>query len=326
MNLRQKLDALRGIVQQDVGGRGLARVPGDNLLTACPEDFAAACHSLAEAPAAVLGVVTGFFIPMADPPGWETDGPLGALFLARALPLLGVGVVLATDPGPCQQALRAGLKACGHDSVPVRPIPASRAGLCLTHLLALERVGPSHTPQSVRAQPGATPEQVARFQAEVPPESHDRCHTMRGRDVTAHTPAAHHLFEPSPEDSPPPVTLAIGDGGNEIGMGKVAWDVIRRNIPDGARIACRVPADHLLVAGVSNWGAYALAAGVALLRRQEVDRDLFDPRREQGLLEVLVEAGSLVDGVRGKSGATVDGLAFEDYVKPLVEIGKVLFG
>ena len=45
-------------------------------------------------------------------------------------------------------------------------------------------------------------------------------------------------------------------------MGKMSWDVIRRNIPNGGLVACRVPADQLIVCGVSNWGAYGLAAGV----------------------------------------------------------------
>jgi hypothetical protein len=326
MNLHQRLCAIRAVIQQDPAGRGLARVPGDNLLTACPDDFAAACHGLAEHPAPVLGVVTGFYIPTADPPGWETDGPLGALFLARALPQLGIRVVLATDPGGCHRALGAGLKACeGAPAVPVRTLPEEGEAVldwgsdAPTHLLALERVGPSHTPASVAAQPGATEEHVARFRAEVQAEEHDRCHTMRGRDVTAHTRPAHRLFE-----LPRPVTIGIGDGGNEIGMGKVGWDVIRRNIPNGAVVACRVAADHLIVAGVSNWGAYALAAGVGLVRRRPLDPALFDPGRERELLRVMVEEGPLVDGVSGRPAVTVDGLAFEDYVKPLVEIGKVL--
>ena len=35
---------------------------------------------------------------------------------------------------------------------------------------------------------------------------------------------------------------------------------------NGDLIHCRVPTDHLIVAGVSNWGAYALAAGIYVLR------------------------------------------------------------
>ncbi len=42
----------------------------------------------------------------------ETDGPLGALFLARALTPLGIRVALITDAF-CKAALQAGLEACG---------------------------------------------------------------------------------------------------------------------------------------------------------------------------------------------------------------------
>ena len=44
----------------------------------------------------------------------------------------------------------------------------------------------------------------------------------------------------------------LGDGGNEIGMGKIPHETIVKNIPNGDLIHCRVPTDHLIVAGVSN--------------------------------------------------------------------------
>jgi len=75
---------------------------------------------------------------------------------------------------------------------------------------------------------------------------------------------AHRLFEHVAND-PAITTIGIGDGGNEIGMGKIPWDTIRRNIPNGGLIACRVPVDHLIVAGVSNWGAIFAMATLALL-------------------------------------------------------------
>ena len=112
------------------------------------------------------------------------------------------------------------------------------------------------------------------------------------------------------------VTIGIGDGGNEIGMGKVPFATICKNIPNGDAVACRTATDHLIVAGISNWGAYALAAGVMLLRGK-VDAGLFDVDRERQLLELLVERGPLVDGVTGQRTATVDGLAFDEYAKPL---------
>src|SRR5207247_1724485 len=117
----------------------------------------------------------------------------------------------------------------------------------LTHLIALERVGPSHTAESIRNQASDDPAVLARFLEESPAEHHDRCHTMRGRDITTNSSPAHRLFEEARRQTPSITTLGIGDGGNEIGMGKIAWDVIRRNIANGGTVACRVPTDQLIV-------------------------------------------------------------------------------
>src|SRR5438477_11762836 len=114
---------------------------------------------------------------------------------------------------------------------------------------------------------------------------------MRGRDVSGLMRPEHGLFECASEWDRELVNIGIGDGGNEIGMGKVAWDVIRRNVPNGGLIACRVPTDYLIVAGVSNWGAYALAAGIALLRGKRLDRELFDVEQERELLRLMIETG-----------------------------------
>ena len=163
----------------------------------------------------------------------------------------------------------------------------------LTHLIALERVGPSQA---------------------------GRCYSMRGRDITAHMTPAHRLFEGDHVFT----TIGIGDGGNEIGMGKIPAEVIGRNIPNGEVIACRIPTDHLVVCAVSNWGAYALAAGVALLRGAKLDPSLFDVEREREYLRIMVEQGPLVDGVTAQPTVTVDGLSFEEYVKPLAHIKELL--
>jgi len=327
------LESIRDIIQEDIGNRGLRTDPTSNLITACAEDFAAACRSLASTPDARVAIVTGFYIPHADPPSGETDGPLGALLLARALTPLGIKVVLATDSF-CQRALEIGLGATGlRKTVPLVVFPsvdqagpmsltdywdtfAERAG-SLTHLIALERVGPSFTPESLQSQPGSSIADVQQFLAEVLAEHHDRCHTMRGRDITASMSPAHRLFEVAARQERGIVTIGIGDGGNEIGMGKIPWSVIRRNIPNGGLVACRIPTDHLIVCGVSNWGAYGLAAGVRILRGVSLEEDLFDSEREKATLEVMVEKGPLVDGVSGLPTATVDGLSDDDYFKPL---------
>ena len=59
-------------------------------------------------------------------------------------------------------------------------------------------------------------------------------------------------------------TSSIGDGGNELGMGKVMENVVKF-VKNGECIACNVSSDYLITAGVSNWGGYALAVALYLL-------------------------------------------------------------
>ncbi|MCI0378002.1 MAG: DUF4392 domain-containing protein, partial [Gemmataceae bacterium] len=288
----------------------------------------------------LLAIVTGFYIPTAQPPAGETDGPLGAVFLARALWPLGIRTAVATDLF-CASAITAGLHACGLvNDVPVAVLPdyATSQGMSAaaywqlfqdgigatpTHLLAIERVGPNHTIESLQQQSGeALGETLVDFCEEVSDEQFDRCHTMRGRDITEQMSPAHWLFEEARRRGI--ATIGIGDGGNEIGMGKIPWYVIRLNIPNGGLIACRVATDRLIVCGISNWGAYGLAAGVWLLRGKRPPPHLFDPIMEEKILRSMVEAGPLVDGVSAKPAATVDGWPFANYGAVLKRLAGIL--
>jgi hypothetical protein len=105
-------------------------------------------------------------------------------------------------------------------------------------------------------------------------------------------------------------------------MGKIPWTVIRNNIPGGSKIACRVPTRHLIVCGISNWGAYGLALGTLLLRGKKMPPDFL--RQEKDLLQKMVEDGPLVDGVTGQPGLSVDGIPFDRYIKPLHEMAALL--
>jgi hypothetical protein len=310
MTADEKLSAILAAIQTDPGNRGLARDPHENLFTAFPGDFAAACRSIAEHPTPAIDVITGFYIASASPPCGETDGPLGAVFLARAFHPLEMNVWVSADPF-CADSLDHGVSATDiHDQFierSVRPTPEGAvAGLwvrspsqfaTINHVIFVERVGPA---------------------------SDNRCYTMRARDITANTLPAHHLVRAGANGEKLWESIGIGDGGNEIGMGKVPHETIVKNIPNGDLIHCRVPTDHLIVAGVSNWGAYALAAGVYVLRGVKPPAGLFDPDREREILEVMVREGPLVDGVTGKPTATVDGLTWDEYVKPLVRIREIL--
>src|SRR5262245_7098194 len=104
-----QLDQMRDIIQEDAGKRGLATQKDRNLINAWPDDFRLACQSIAEHPKPKLALVTGFYIAGAQPdPVAETDGPLGAVYLARALVPLGIEVAILTDDY-CAKAVTAGL-------------------------------------------------------------------------------------------------------------------------------------------------------------------------------------------------------------------------
>ena len=303
MSTFEKLEAILACVQTDPGNRGLARDPVDNLFTATAGDFERACKSVIDNPYPDIGLVTGFFIPSSNPPAFETDGPLGAAFIARALIPLGMKFLFITEhelrnifqhaaiPQVSLSWASARIPPAGYtDHDLVRNIP-------ITQLISVERVGPGLD---------------------------GRCHNMRGNDISDRTEPAHRLFSLYPQFDSSISTIGIGDGGNEIGMGKIPHETIVKNIPNGDLIHCRVPTDHLIVAGVSNWGAYALAAGLFVLLDRKPPSDLFDPDRELAILEAMVREGPLVDGVTGQQTATVDGLTWEEYSRPLLEIRRIL--
>jgi len=333
------LERMRELIGEDIAERGLATVPGRNLLTETPHDFAAACRSIAGTANAHVAVVTGFWIPSAQPPAGETDGPLGSLFLARALVPLGIRITLLTDDF-CTSALAVGLTAAnlgGKVRLLTLPTPQACRGMAtaayadavgkalgpITHLVAVERPGPTHTIASLQAQLGgeAIGETLIDFLQDVPEEMQDRCRTMRGFDTSDRVSPAHFLFERTKA-----VTIGIGDGGNEIGMGKLPWDVIRANVPGGGAVACRVATKHLIVAGISNWGAYGLAAGVACLRGKSWSADLADPAIETRLLKLMVEKGPLVDGRLGKPAVSVDGVPLDRYLGILPRLAALTKG
>jgi D-glutamate cyclase len=116
-------------------------------------------------------------------------------------------------------------------------------------------------------------------------------------------------------------TTSIGDGGNELGMGKAINDV-KKFIKNGETIACCVPCDYLIISGVSNWGGLAISSFLFLLSNGEkkLSDYLVTVDDEFKLLECLVKSGS-IDGVSGKSELTVDGLDYWDcHAKVLQEI------
>ncbi|MBI1901394.1 MAG: DUF4392 domain-containing protein [Planctomycetia bacterium] len=347
-------EKVESILSRDPGGRGVAGAAYSGRFVA-PGQLNRAAASLTLS-GGTVGIVTGFAIPLDDGRFCaETDGPPGALFLARALLALGNDVVLIGD----EVGVPALLAGCDLWDIPrsaVREIPfepggpesperrrnapafdaatdawcdwffQSLAGRSLTHLVSIERVGPSHTPESVRAQKGFSPGDDARFDEIVPRAQRNVCQNMRGHNVNAWTAKTHRLFEIVRERSLSITTLGCGDGGNEIGMSCIPWAAFGELVKTGSghQIACRIATDYLLTAGVSNWIGYALGLALCVLRRARRMAKGWDADDLKSLLTALVAQAGCVDGVTRRHEPTVDGLPPETYLQTFRDLRDVV--
>src|SRR5277367_682218 len=240
---RALVDRIERLIQTDVG-RNIGP-----LCDAASGGLRGAASALAAATPCRVGLITGFYVPLGSPPAAETDGPVGAALLARGLAAVGVACRLATDE-PCRNACEVALAAAVALDVPVdaiaigaplAPLIETWRASGITHAISIERCG--------RSADGAP-------------------RNMRGLDIGSCTAPLDDVFTAGPWE-----TIAIGDGGNEIGMGSLPRD--------------------LIVAGVSNWGAYALLGALAALRpdwRQRLTACL-DEELDQAILEATVNNG-----------------------------------
>ena len=114
-------------------------------------------------------------------------------------------------------------------------------------------------------------------------------------------------------------TVGVGDGGNEVGMGKVEPRILASTaIPHAREICCVVATKWLVASGVSNWGGNGLAAALAVVaaeetgqqRKEVVGRFLVSSAVERAVLDAMVAAGAR-DGITGECRPWVDGMPLE---------------
>ena len=229
-------------------------------------------------------VIIGTGFPVTDT--FETDGPVGAIALYKTLETLGAEPVIACGP-PLSSALADDYRVL---TLVARDLPTARAEAARQ----LQRLRPS-----------------AVISIERPGLAEDgRYYNMRGEDITSRCT----YFDPFVTLAECP-TIAIGDGGNEIGMGNIAAAIATLDIR--AAVTC---CDELLVADVSNWGAYGL---IALLARWS-GRDLLAEISPLDILDYLSARGS-VDGVTRENTLTEDGLAATEGMRVIQEL-RILAG
>lgn len=216
-------------------------------------------------------VLIGTGFPVLDT--FETDGPVGAIGLYQLLQKLGANPVIV-----CGDPLFSALKSdyqCYQISVnQYNALPeiacAALAELKPQLVISIERPG---------------------FNAQ------QRYANMRGEDISARCASFDYFLT---QAACP--TIGIGDGGNEIGMGNLLQAVSALNITP-----CVTQCDELIVADVSNWAAWGLAAMVSVLRGE----NLLSDANPLAILQYLSAKGS-VDGVTRLNTLTEDGLAHSE--------------
>ena len=214
---------------------------------------------------------------------FETDGPVGAIAMYEAFEKLGATPTIV----------------CG------RPLSQALAAQYRVHEI---RVG-DHDQREHEAE-----DALARFQPDAiisierPGQAADGgYYNMRGENISENTAC----FDTFMNLSECP-TIAIGDGGNEIGMGKVAGALQDLNIVPSAT-SC----DELIVADVSNWGAYGIISFLSVWNQ----RDLLAEIVPLYILRYISDLGS-VDGVTRINQLTEDGLDASEGESVLLELRR----
>jgi len=229
-------------------------------------------------------VLIGTGFPVAGT--YETDGPVGAIALYRALETLGAEPILV----------------CG------APLADTIASDYRVHKISLGEPAVSKV-EAQNALQQYQPSLV--ISIERPGMAADgKYYNMRGEDISPACASFDYFL--SSASCP---TIGIGDGGNEIGMGNVASTLEQLNIiPSATRC------DELVIADVSNWAAHGLIAMLSILRQQ----DLLLGWDNLAILQYLSDRGS-VDGVTRENSLTEDGLS-ADISEKLIKDLRILGG
>ena len=280
---------LDNIMKQDIGCRGFLGALPANPVKEVLATFANAKRAL---------LLSGFPVRMADGSFiGETDGPSGTANLAFALTEAGIDVLVVTDQSSFhlfEEALRFRAPKAKLALLPEENtaefIQTTVRTFAPTHFISLERPG--------KATDG-------------------HYHNMRGEFIDDMiTDSSLFLAEAKACGA---VTICIGDGGNEMGMGSFRNEVTA-NVPCGELICAKDCAEFPLTSGVSNWWGWGLAA---LLSLQTGKNLLPSESEETELLHRVVLAGG-VDGCTKENTDTVDNLPLEAHLALLRDVNELV--
>lgn len=305
-------DRLDALVSLDLGGRGV-----EQLYRAARERqggslVGAAADALMNIPEKANVFVTTGSVSRAwiSPTIGENDGPAGLAAVVRALSLSKHALCIAFVEETLIETTSAILTTAGLTVLPYEQAKIARddgslAVVCVEAFPVEE--------QQAKAASAALIEKYRPalfFSTERVGRNVDGIYcSMRGIDYGMGRARIDYLFDEAIARKIP--TVAVGDGGNEIGMGVVA-DAVKAHVkfgdrrPDGsAGIGAVTGADVLVTAACSNWGCYAIAGAYAARCRKAALAHT--SAMEAALLRRGVDVG-LINSVANVIDGNVDGI------------------
>lgn len=265
--------------------------------------------------------ITGFRIPPAGMP--ETDGLIGSAVLAFAAVRARAALPVFVCEPEVMPALAAAVRATG--LAVVESIEQARALPLTAAIVTFGTNEQDPDATAVRLADVIKPDVcIAIERAGRNAKGH--YHFAGGKNVTPSIAPIDSLFVLLSVRGVP--TLAIGDFGNELGMGAIAG-VVKAETPAGGNCgcgcgggtACEIPADLTVGCTVSDWGAYALAAAMSHLA---TDTSVFVTGNVyRRVIEATVAAGA-VDGTSRLAVPYIDGVQDDFNVRLLEQLRDVV--
>jgi len=240
-------------------------------------------------------LVTGFCIKSVMV--GETDGPIGTVVMAKALEKLGKNVTIITDKYS-SEFIKNGLD---HYNLKSKKITLNIDFSEEDSQKIISDINPDII-----------------FFIERPSKNRDGdFNSMSGESITGIIPDTDFLFNSAREQNK--LIIALGDGGNEVGMNLIKDEVVE-NVKFGSKICSITNSDYLIVSGVSNWGCYSLVGALSVLNNQDLLPSVND---EEKHLKKIVASGA-VDGVSKKTELSVDGYTLNENMNILYEVRRVI--
>jgi len=255
-------------------------------------------------------------------PKGENDGPIGAAALARAL-------ALGVEARPiylCEEHQVEPIVASSHAAglmVMDYETAQRRTQVAVVEVVPSDRV--EAETKARRLLKKYQPQALIAIER-LGPNEKGVVHSILGKAIEEAEADLSFLFNEARERGI--FTLGIGDGGNEIGFGRITESVRqiqpygrRCQCPCGAGMATVVATDVLVVAAVSNWGAYGVEAMLAfLLQKPEL---LHTPELERWMLEECIRAGGS-DGAYAIPAYIVDGISGDVHQGLVRMLGEIV--